>query len=1250
MVSVSHYFFVSTDAPVEKTDSIAAVGVLARENLEVLDSLTDLKDQLDSVSREMATKEDLEQSVARLREDLTQHPKKAKEIECEAERVLPKWNEWKMLERECKSFDKFSAQFLLIAGVVPESEAQYIGLLRKVKWHAIIDLDPNSESSGLHKAFTLDEDQQSLPDMWVPEKLLSIKSSELADAINRLRSPWLFARGRTNDSPANQPRKTIKQWTAQWMGPINRFLTVVAERLDELVPIVTLLLPFDGFNNAYMTELLTRLDQELSSRRASSAKHIILDTRTEVATYEVPLDRNVHCPTKSYQLPSSLFSFGLGVCLGCAPKNAKLMPTTVEGADATVTESDFLYLTEFLTLLYKGCENEQLGENPDAIGDERRYELIEEHKRAFLSGQTISFISLNHDHDATRDALQNFRAKIQRYMDQRPMPLSTVVDLVHQPGTGGSTLARRTLWELHLQFPCAIVKSNLKVHTAEEEDEFTSDVCKRILALEGLCYFAPLILIDGETSVFRRSVLSRTIADRLSSRGSKALILHCLRGTEASERGIELHMFSYGIVLNTELSPAEKKRFMEKYGESTAVGRATQLSRTFHFPLCAFVEEFKDRMEKIVAMTLKGLNDAETDVIRFVALMQVFAGQSVPMSLILKLFLDEAQIRGRLNYSTDDAVDPERPLTWSPTYEEIYDSFSEGLRVLLVQSWTPRIRRQADITCDLQHIIVAQQVLSKLLGDSKQYYGRLEQYLENLLCMDKLQHLDKKYVPLFEDLFLHNKDVDPKISFSVVVEMLKKRLPSKERAGRLLKIAASVFPSARFYSHVARYFVYIQPRNFDVAEEMISAGFHALKPRESKTILHEMRGIVGRIQLADLVESGAVSSIEELEGLASKAIQDYNRAITSPPSRPNPLLGKVQVWIKCLEWISKNKCDEVAKVVRYLSTEAPEFFRHMMSEAFRHLDIIEELLVTHTVTDVEYTQYKVIGCKMKLCFFRTKSRGKAHSGRFSHRHPHLVAECEKLSKDPELARYSQRELRRLKVCYLLNNDSYGLKLEALKQDDIKYLYRLLWELVSIDKEYRFTSRLIRVAMCLSPQDTLSLDEALDFVQSWQAFSPLDPYVHFYSFVLYFLKVLEGGVVEYGAKYERSLQKCRDLSYSYINRTNVIFYLGIGGPGLTALLDRSVFKVSSTDDFWKQKSRDTLLEVQGRVKRKPTGHRKSMQKPEIYFELESGIRVDVGRNQMHLAGELGRDYQLDQLVRFVVSFNLAGLTAHGFVYV
>ena len=1233
----------SADVPLAKTDSTGTVGVSGKDKLKVLE------DQLDSVYKEMATKEDVELSIARLREDLTQHPRKVREIECEAEKVLPNWDEWKKLERDCKSFDKCKAQFILIAGEVPKLEAQHIGLLRKVKWHVVIDLDPNSEFSGLHKEFAQDG-QQSHLDTWAPGKVLNMKSSELAEAIKGLRLPWLFAKGRNSDTVANEPRKSFKEWTAKWMGPITRFLIVVAERLDDLMPVVTILLPFDGASNEYMTELLTRWDQELSSREPTSAKHIILRTGTRATTDEVTMHRNVSCPTKRYQLPSSLFGFGLGVCLGCAPKNAKLMPSAVKGADVPVTESDFLYLSEFLTLLYKGCENEQLGQNPDAIDDQRRNELIEEHKRAFLSGQTISFITLNHNHDATRDALQDFRSNIQRYMDQRLKPPSTVIELVHQPGTGGSTLARRTLWELRLQFPCAIVKSELEVHTSEEEDAFTLDICERILALEELCYIGPLVLIDGEYPVFRRSVLSRTIADHLRSQGSKAVILYCLRRNRATEGDVELS--PYSIVLDTKLSVDEKERFREKYGQSTTGDEAAQLSRTFHFPLCAFVEEFKERMEDIVARTLTGLSKTETEVIRFVALMQVFAEQSVPMSLILKLFLDEGQIRRRLSYSADNEVDlKEHHLAWSPSYEDIYNSFSDSLRVLLVRSWTPGMHIEAGcVTCDLQHVIVAKCVLKKLLGDETTYYQLLEQYLIELLSEDKLKHIGQKYVALFENLFLFNKDFsNPKVSFSVLIELLKERLPPNERVGRLLERAASVFPSAKFYSQVARYFVYSRPHKFDLAEKMIAAGFGTLKPRESNTILHEMRGLVGRIQLADLVENGKVASIEELERLASRAIREYKLAITSPPSRPSPFLGIVQIWTKCMEWIIKNKCDGVADVIVYLGTEAPEFFRHILSEGFDHLDTVDQLLATRTVTDVNYSRDTVTDCRMKLCFLQSKSRGRAHGGRVSCRHPHLVAECEKLSKDPEFARCSQRELRRLKVFYFLHNDFYGLNLEALKQADIKYLYRLLWELVSLDKEYLFTSKLIRVAICLPPQHTLLLDDALNFVQSWQAFSPSDPYAHFYSFVLCFLKVLEGGAVDYGAKYEKSLQKCKDLSSSYINRTNSIFYLGKRGSGLTALVDKSTFKIFPNDDFWKQKSRETLLEVQGRVRRKAIkGRRKFMPNPGIYLEMKTGIRVDVGRNQMQLAGDLDRDYRADQLVKFVVSFCLRGPTAHGFV--
>ena len=1208
--------------------------------IEVMDTLGDITDGQKRTNQKLIDFENMVTAYFNLDAKLKEEPKNVKEVQQDAER-LPKWDEWAKMKHECFSFDRSKAQFILIAGKVSSSEVDRIASLSKVKWHSIIDFDPDSEANGLFQAFG--DKNQNHSEMWSPARISEFSIWQLASAINFLRSPWLFARGRTKDSEANRPRESFEDWKKSWMGLIGWFLTVVTQSLDVHRPVVTLILPFDGSMNEYISIVFDRFHQELSSVRICCAKHVVLTTESAPA-----IDLKIQDHVEQFQLPTIILRCGLDLCLGYSPERYIIMPSRVAEAPASLTERDFLYFSEYLTLLYDGCENKEFGENPDGIGDKERAEIIEDHKQAFLSGQTISFVSLSNDHDATRDILQKLSGNLQRYMIQKQVPLSSVIEIVQQPGAGASTLARRTLWNLHQQFPCAIVNPSVSVSTQDEEDMGVKveSVCDRIQALETHCFAPPLVLVDGETFAFRRPYLAQAIAEELASKGRKAVILHCVRVADLRDTKPSL----YGIKLKSTLSHHERDRFKEKYRDYLPqASEMSSFTRSFHFPLFAFLEEFRDTMNGIVASNLRDLKEVETAVIRFVALVQKYAAQSVPMSLIYNLFLKDTWTNPTASLGDDkDSI---------PSYETIYSSFTDHLRVLLVQSGTRRVQGQTYGMCNLQHVSVAEIVLNSLFVDSKKYYHLLEQYLNQLISMDNLKPIARNHWQLFEDLLLHNKDNNPRLSFSVLIEELKRNLSSQEDAGKLLELAASVFPRARFYSHAARYYLYCTPHKFDKAQKMVQYGFSAVTLGESKLILYEMKGLIERIQLSDMIENDRISSVHQLESLASRALEDYNLAITNPPSKPDPLVGKVQVWVKCLQWIARAKCDGiVANVVRYLSTEASEFFCNLLSNAFSHLDIIENLLAIHTVSNEAHTLEKVNECKTQLLFVQAKSTTRA-STHVRHWQGDIIAECEKLLRDRTLARLSQVELKRLIVYYFLNKGENEVKLEQLKAIEIRYLYRVLRELVKEHQEYRFAQKLLRVATYLSPQESLSLDEAITVVQDWQYNCPYDPYVYFYSYVLYFLKVLNGSVVEYGAKYEASLTKCMEKCRSYANRMKTIFYLGKGNgesglsvlrervAGISRLVEQEAIMTGSEDVFWKHTSRQILQELEGRIKQKS----KNIRHKTIYFELtKGGLHIDVGRNHMQHVGDVGRDYQVDQLVKFVVGFNLSGPQPHGIV--
>lgn len=186
----------------------------ASVDVEIVDSLNDVSSTLLGIAGQVATSEQVdrvEELLLDLQRKLEKNPKTVKQVEHSARDKVPHWGEWKSIESDCHSFDKHKVQHILMASALPQTQFKHIGTLRKVPWRAIIDLDPNSEESGLYKAFSIEEDRQTLNQMWVPGRILEIRSGDLESEINWRRSPWLFANGRTKDSQANQPQKSGKQ-------------------------------------------------------------------------------------------------------------------------------------------------------------------------------------------------------------------------------------------------------------------------------------------------------------------------------------------------------------------------------------------------------------------------------------------------------------------------------------------------------------------------------------------------------------------------------------------------------------------------------------------------------------------------------------------------------------------------------------------------------------------------------------------------------------------------------------------------------------------------------------------------------------------------------------------------------------------------------------------------------------------------------------------------------------------------------
>jgi hypothetical protein len=120
------------------------------------------------------------------------------------------------------------------------------------------------------------------------------------------------------------------------------------------------------------------------------------------------------------------------------------------GADITFLDPEVAWLQEEMTLVHKNS-----GIAP---------ETEESTHSAFLRGREITWFELGLHLGIDRDIADKMRKIIRNDLEKRS---ATRINLYHAPGAGGSTLARRLLWEFRNEFPSIVLLRTCPRETVE---------------------------------------------------------------------------------------------------------------------------------------------------------------------------------------------------------------------------------------------------------------------------------------------------------------------------------------------------------------------------------------------------------------------------------------------------------------------------------------------------------------------------------------------------------------------------------------------------------------------------------------------------------------------------------------------------------------------------------------------------------------------------------------------------------------
>ena len=585
--------------------------ILANKMEEVKVEVEEVKEELEEVKVE----------VKKLIDGIQNKKIKQSEIAVKAAKQDPvSWDEWVKVKKYLNDFDSDSNQYILIVDKVEASNTDCMVSLGNIPWKIVFDLDPDSDIDGLNVCINSSDANNGIIVSHTPTQL----NDRLMDT-NRIQ--WVFVNGKNKDTDEAAPKSTYEDWKGHFRRPILMFLFKYFPKFDTRKPLFCIVPNMQKSSKEIATDILGNIND--SFRCEFDLKFLFFSNDFDLEQYPGSIYSN---------LSMQYLFFGIHAQLGQITKEYEL-PSHQDSLNVSLGGRKYNFLSEYLEILYIGCEK-----IPHELTEKEQDKFQNEHLKSFLKGTLISFESLYYGHDVTRSITDKVSSRIQRISQHQGQP--QIVQICHSPGTGGSTIARRVLWKLHEEQPCAIVRMTSLSEIDIADGKIVESLSERIGEIFKICEMMPIILIDGSS---RKVInLSDHLVRRLHADGFKALILRVVN-PHGNEKQNDIYLpkkndFRVQSVLQDNQHDLNKFRatyhsYVERFNKTKHV-RMETLTRVFHFPMMAMLGEF-EKLKDIVKKSLDIVKEEEPvhyEVAMLVAFIQIYANRETPASVVDSYF------------------------------------------------------------------------------------------------------------------------------------------------------------------------------------------------------------------------------------------------------------------------------------------------------------------------------------------------------------------------------------------------------------------------------------------------------------------------------------------------------------------------------------------------------------------------------------------------------------------------------------
>lgn len=946
-----------------------------------------------------------------------------------------------------------------------------------ISWTFVVDFDPESQNSGLLSV---------CKDILESHQNINIVVKGDTPSIHAAYGTyWYFSAGLSGRNETLLPDRHKKTWLKSYSGDFRKQIDRLSKALGNEKPIKILIVLENNLISDYLTTILDALVSTYQDNSSliivSPEKYSAIENiagEYDINFLQMPLlhlcqtfencQKNYYFQKEGYSIPSS------------------------SGTPISIETKKIPWLKEEFEIIHLGVGNEISSENITSTN--------------FLRGHEVSWNDLKYRHDADRDETIKLEKLITEGLKNRK---HLRINLYHIPGAGGTTVARRILWNQHKEYPCIVLQGMKN----------SLETMVRLSHITEISQSSILLLIDGGLISDRQA---DALYEKIASSHLPVVMLQVLRKFELPP--IEKASRNTR-TLNDKLSQSEKDKFYYLLSKEIEKNKIISLQEElkndctpFSLGFLTFENDYKG-IDNFIKYRLEGISEAHKSIIIFLSISYYYGQRGISPHWFCKL----------LNIPATRSVDLEK-------------IFTSGIADLIIYDDIGKWR--------ISHVIFAKKCLSYLL--SPENFGNSNY---DHIWKQNLTTLGKEFIAFCRGQNFEIPPTDESIEIMCRVFYFRdnNELLGTEKSyfsnfiediidinGQLsiFRFLTEMFPDeAQFWAHLGRFYSLTKKDSVDA----INAIDRALDLNDDDPLIHHMKGMAIRQHIYNLIYNDKLDNKEFLHQIAQeaeKASLSFAKIRELNPIDEHGYISEVQMIVKVLNHAGKYFNNKPIDAITYIN--CPKWIRESLESAFYLLSEIRR------IRQEDHRSKFEIDCQADLDVLNDNVE-------------EALQKWNQLLESGKISPSDKVSIRRSIIYTRLKQADH--KWSHLSVKHIKRVVELLEENLKYgknDKDLKLWLDAIR-ALPNPPH----LEEILEKIAYWKANTgSLDAV--YYLYTLQVLQVMSGSLTDLGNA-EANIKECHERS-RYRRKNNISFeWLG-NGQGIKQLIHREGLG-DWNDGFW-----------------------------------------------------------------------------------